>query len=66
MKKYKIAIEEIIVSEFEVLADNAEEAMKIAEEKYSNGGFVLCPGEVQRKQMAINEPADEVTEFVEF
>lgn len=66
MEKYKITIEEILVDEFEVFADNAEEAMKIAAEKYVIGDFVLYPGEVQRKQMAINEPWNETTEFVEF
>ncbi len=66
MKKYKITIEEIVVDEFEVFADSSEDAMRIAEEKYANGDFVLSPGEVQYKQMAINEPEDEATEFVGF
>lgn len=34
MKKFKIAIEEMIVGEFEVEADNPEEAIKLARQKY--------------------------------
>ena len=66
MKKYKIMIEETVVDEFEVFSDSTEKAKRIAEEKYANGDFVLCPGEVQHKQMAIIEPTGEATEFVEF
>lgn len=66
MKKYKIAIEETVIGEFEIYVDSAENAMRIAEENYKNGNFILCSGEVQHKQMAINEPEDEATKFIEF
>lgn len=66
MKKFTITIEEIISQEFDVEAETAEEAMKIAEEKYRNGEFVLEPGELTCKQMAITSPEDEVTEWTEF
>lgn len=66
MGKYKITIEETVVDEFDVFADSAEDAMRIAEKNYKNGNFVLCSGEVQHKQMAIIEPAGKVTEFIEF
>ena len=35
MTKYTIAIEETIVKEFEVFADNTAAAMRIAEKKYN-------------------------------
>ena len=56
MKKYIIAIEEIIVDEFEVEANNYGEALQVAEEKYFKGEFVLCPGEIQFRKMAVVKP----------
>ena len=64
--KFKIAIEETVVGEFEVEAENAGEALEIAEEKYKKGELVLEPGEVQFKQMAVIAPSKEVTEWKEF
>lgn len=66
MKKFIITIEETCVEDFEVEANDAEEAMNVAEEKYNKGEFVLTSGEVQFKQMAISSPLDECTEWVEF
>lgn len=66
MKKYTIAIEEIVVKEFELYAGDSEEAMRIAEKKYRNGEFILDPGEVQFKQMCVSKPVSEVTEWSEF
>lgn len=66
MKKFIIAIEEMVVQEFEVFAENSEEAMNKAIENYKSGKFVLEPGEVQFKQMAILKPKNEVTEWCEF
>ena len=66
MKKYTIAIEETVVEEFEVEANNFREALDIASEKYCKGEFVLSPGEVQFKQMAIVKPRCESTEWNEF
>lgn len=66
MKKYTIAIEETIVDEFEIEANDFNEAMNIAEEKYRKGEFVLSPGEVQFKQMAVISPSCERTEWNEF
>ena len=43
MTKYTIAIEETIVKEFEVFADNTAVAMRIAEKKYKEGDFILNP-----------------------
>lgn len=66
MKKYVIAIEELISQNFEVEASDAEEAMKIAEKKYKNSEFILESGNLVAKKMAIISPEDEVTEWCEF
>ena len=64
MKKFTIAIEETVVQEFEVWAEDCFEALDIAEEKYNNGEFVLEPSEPQFRQMA--SVGDEPTEWIEF
>ena len=64
MKKFTIAIEETVVQEFEVMAEDSIAALEIAEEKYYSGEFVLAPGEVQFRQMA--SVGDEPTEWMEF
>ncbi len=64
MKKFIIAIEETVVQEFEVMAEDSIEALEIAEQKYRKGEFVLEPGEVQFRQMA--SVGDEPTEWMEF
>ena len=64
MKKFIIAIEETVMQEFEVMAEDGIEAMEIAEQKYRKGEFVLEPGEVQFRQMA--SVGDELTEWIEF
>ncbi|MBQ2776743.1 MAG: hypothetical protein IJF50_04510 [Peptococcaceae bacterium] len=66
MKVYTIAIEETVVDAFEIEANNADEAMEIAEELYWKGKIVLEPGDVLFRQMAIIQPSDETTEWVEF
>ncbi len=66
MAKYTVTIEEMVSQGFEVEADSAEEAMRIAEEKYDSGEFVLEPGELVAKQMAITSPDNEATEWKEF
>ena len=66
MEKYTIVIEETVVEEFEVEADDFEDALKIAAEKYRKGEFVLCPGELHFKQMAVVKPDRESIEWIEF
>ena len=66
MKTYTIAIEETIVEEFEIEANDFGEALDIAAEKYRKGEIVLYPREVQFKQMAVLKPDCESTEWVEF
>lgn len=65
-KKFVITIEETIAQDFEVIAESPEEAMNIAEDKYRKREFVLVPGEVHFKQMAITQPDNETTEWREF
>jgi hypothetical protein len=64
--KYTITIEETVTKDFEVEANDAEEAYEIAEQKYNSGEFVLDPGECQFKQIAITKPGNECTEWREF
>ena len=66
MEKFRIAIEETVVDEFDIYANDAEEAMHIAGEKYRKGEIILAPGECQFRQMSIVRPDNEVTEWVEF
>lgn len=66
MKKYIITIEETVVQNFEIFAENEDEAYEIAKEKYRKGEIVLEPGELQYKQMAINTSNDEISEWIEF
>lgn len=64
--KYTIAIEETVAKDFEVEANDAEEANGIAEQKYNSGEFVLDPGECHFRQIAITKPNKEVAEWREF
>ncbi len=66
MKKFTVTIEETVTQDFKVEAETAEEALRIAEEKYSDGEFVLEPGEVIAKKMAITSPTNRATEWREF
>ena len=65
MKKYKISIEETIVDTFEVEANTHEEAIEIAIKNYKTGEFVLAPGHLVAKQMAVEKPNGE-TEWFDF
>lgn len=64
--KFRIAIEETVVQEFDIEAKDAGEAMELAEAKYKSGELVLTSAEVYHKQMAIVAPDNEVTEWSEF
>lgn len=66
MKKYTITIEEMISKDFEIEANTAEEAMALAEYRYRAGEYVLAPGNLVAKQMAISSPNNEPTEWTEF
>lgn len=64
--KFTIIIEETVSQDFEVEAKNAEDAMKIAAEKYKNCEFVLEPGNLICKQMGVVSPDNEMTEWIRF
>ncbi len=66
MKKFVIAIEEMICQDFEVVAETAEEAMEVAEKLYKSGAFVLDNAELCAKQMAVVAPNEDATEWCEF
>ena len=66
MKKYVVAIEETVVSQFEILADSSESAIATAKIKYLSGELVLSPGEVQCKKIAVVDPSKNDTIFIEF
>jgi hypothetical protein len=46
MAKYRVTIEEITTQDFEVEAENLDEAIDKTIENYKNGKFVLEPGNV--------------------
>ena len=66
--KFKIIIEEHISQEFEVEAKDMEEAMRIAEQKYCDGEFVVDAfnAPTARLMYAENKETGESTEWEEF
>ena len=67
MKKFKITICETVSQDFEVEAEDFESAEEIAIKNYDIGEFVLEPGEVQYKEMAITDTeTEEQTSWFEF
>jgi len=63
--KFKVCIEEMVSEEFEIEAEDAGEAMEIAEKEYFEGKLVLEPGNLCSTQIAITKPEEEVCEWVE-
>ena len=66
MTEYNVAIEESVVKEFKITAKSIEEALELAKKNYSENEFVLDPGELQFKQMAVIDPIEEEPEWIEF
>lgn len=66
MSKYKVILEETVVSEFNIEARNKNEAFGIACKKYLNGEIVIEPGEVQSKKIAVIETCNDQMKFIEF
>ena len=64
--KFIVTIEETVSENFTVEAESAEETMDIAEEKYNKCEFVLEPGNLTFKQMAIMYPENEAAEWTKF
>ena len=63
---FKICIEEMVSQTFTVMAKDYDEAINLAIRNYEQGDFVLEPGDVVARQLAITSPANEVTEWLEF
>lgn len=55
MKTFKILVEETVSEEFEILAQNEDEALKIAGQKYKTGELVLTPGELIGTEISVVE-----------
>jgi hypothetical protein len=53
MELFQIAIEETVIDEFFVEANDKDEAMDIAIRKYKRGEFVLEPGGLIAKHIAV-------------
>lgn len=67
MKNFVVTIEEMISQDFNVLAEDFEQAERIAMEKYAKGEFALAPGNLVAKQIEIHDVTDDVyTEWIEF
>lgn len=64
--KYTITIEETVAKDFEIEINNANEVYETAEQRYTDGEFVLDPVECQFRQIAITKPSNESTEWREF
>lgn len=57
MRKYAILIEETVTGEFEIFAENEEDALEKARQKHKTTEFVLEPGELQHVKITIIKPA---------
>ena len=66
MAEYKVVIEETVSGNFIVDAESAEAAREIAEGKYKSSEFVLEPGNLISKRMAILSPNIDEIEWREF
>ncbi len=55
MKKFNVVVEETVVGNFVVEAENAEDALELARRNYREGTFVLEPGEVQDVCFDVND-----------
>lgn len=67
MKKFKVTICETVSQDFEVEAEDLESAEEIAIKNYDIGEFVLEPGNLCYKEMAITDTeTEEQTSWFEF
>ena len=66
MKKYVVTIEETTSQNFDIMANNSEQAIAIAIEKYNLGELVLAPGNLIHKQMKLHSDTDNCDEWIEF
>lgn len=59
MKKFNVVVEETVVGNFVVEAENAEDALELARRNYREGTFVLEPGEVQDLNFLVADSSEE-------
>lgn len=64
--KFKVCIEEMVSERFEVEAKDKNEAIETAIKKYKNCEFVLEPGNVTFRQVAVCEDNDSEPVWVKF
>ena len=66
-KVFKVTIEEHINQIFEVEATDLEEAMRLAEERYYKGEYVLdCEANVSERLMSVEDHNGDFTNWIEF
>lgn len=66
-KLFHVTIEETVSECFNVYADNIDDAIKTAEDKYYHGEFIISPGNIiNRKMSVIDESKDIKKEWIEF
>lgn len=63
---FRVAIEESVVQEFDVFANDTGEAIDSAITKYRAGEFVLKPCLPQFRQIAVSYPSSDTSEWMEF
>lgn len=62
-----VNIEEVVSENFEVEADDKDEALEIVMRAYNSGEFVLEPGELVEKKIAVfDEANNEWSKYEEF
>ena len=66
MKKFFVVIEETVLEKFEIEAESKEDAISKAIEKYDSCEFVLCPGDIEGRKIAIVNDDSEIDEWIEF
>ena len=59
-------IEETISEEFEIDAESKEDAVSKAIEKYKLGEFVLDPGNLESRKIAVFDDDSEINDWIEF
>lgn len=65
-RKYSIIIEETISENFEIEAEDIDEALKVAKQKYKNGEIVLNPGNLIFKQISASDEKGNSVDWHEF
>ena len=65
--RFIVNIEEVVSENFEVDANNKEQALEFAMRAYDKGELVLEPGELIAKRISVfDEVSDEWSEYEEF